>query len=520
MSKLLFFKPSDGDAALGVFFDGFSKIIIAASILSGMMAMPSSIVYGKIMPAVGLSTALLYLFSCWQAHQLNKAESRNTVTALPVGPQAGRIFVWLFAIMGPVYWETGDAMLAWHVGIAANFVGAFIYMVGGLAAPYLSRVIPTGALFGALAGGAVTWLTLMSLPDMFSLPVVGFASLFVLLVIYLADIRIPVPAALVAITIGTVIAWFSGAMSFDAVKEASSSIGISLPFFYFGFLKSEVISTMMAFLPIIVVFSFGEALSTLQSVEQGRSNGDNFNIKETLLACGIANLLASIIGSPFALGGYWGHAAWKKINATANYPLITAAMYVVFCFLGIVAILSAIIPAQATLGLLVFIGIASAGNAFEVTEKKYYAATALAMSIPILELVKNKMGDMIRPLGDIDLTLLPENIQTIVSTLKVPDAIVLLGNGAPFTALVWGSIFCFMVDRNWLGGAISALVGAVLSFLGMIHLNAIIGTTEAATFMAHLLHPMTIAYLATAIAFVMISFVMPNIKGQTHATAE
>ncbi len=420
--------------------------------------------------------------------------------------------------MGPVYWETGDAILAWHVGIAANFVGAFIYIIGGLAAPYLSRVIPTGALFGSLAGGALTWLTLMSLPDMFSLPFVGFASLFVLLVIYLADIRIPIPAALVAITIGTIIAWFSGAMSFDAVKEASTFIGISLPFIYFGFLNGEVIGAMMAFLPIIFVFSFGEALATLQSVEQGRSSGDNFNIKETLLACGGANLLASIIGSPFALGGYWGHAAWKKINATANYPLITATMYVVFCFLGIVAILSAIIPAQATLGLLVFIGIASAGNAFEVTKKKYYAATALAMAIPIMELVKNKMGDMIRPLGDIDLTLLPENIQSIISSLEVPKAIILMGNGAPFTAIVWGAIFCFMVDRNWIGGAIAAFVGAILSFLGMIHLSAVIGTAETATFSAHLLHPMTMGYLVTTAAFIAISFIIKNTKGQNNAT--
>ncbi len=504
MKQNSLFVRSDVDAALGVFFDGFSKIIVLTAILGGTMSMPSDIIYGKIMPGIGLSTALLYIFTYWQAKQLNKAELRNNVTALPTGPQSSRIFVWLFAIMGPVFWTTGDSILAWQVGLAASFVGAFIYIIGGLAAPYLVKVIPTGALFGALAGGALTWLTLMPLPDMFVLPIVGFVSLFVLLVLYFANIEVKIPAALIAITLGTIVAWLTGAMDINELKSSTQSLGLSIPSLYFGFLNQEVFKIMMGFLPIIIVFSFGEAITTLQSIEQAREGGDNFDIKQTLMVCGLANLLASIIGSPFALGGYWGHTAWKKINAGSGYPLITAAMYLTFCFLGIVAILGAIIPAQATLGLLVFIGVASAGNAFEVTPKKYFAVTSLTMAIPILELIKNKMTDMTRPLENLDLTGTLETTKEIIANINVPDAINLMGSGAAFTALIWGSIFCFVIDRKWFGAAIASLVGFLLTFTGVIHMGTIIATTKAATMTAYISHPMTLAYLTAAIAFLIL----------------
>ena len=57
---LMRFSKGDIDAAVGVFFDGFSKIIIGASVLMGVLKMPSDFVFGKLVAAIGL-TALIFL---------------------------------------------------------------------------------------------------------------------------------------------------------------------------------------------------------------------------------------------------------------------------------------------------------------------------------------------------------------------------------------------------------------------------------------------------------------------------
>ena len=38
-----------------------------------------------------------------------------------------------------------------------------------------------------------------------------------------------------------------------------------------------------------------------------------------------------------------------------------------------------------------------------------------------------------------------------------------------FTALVWGAILVFIIDQHYSKAAITALVGAVLSAIGLIH---------------------------------------------------
>ena len=49
------FKRGDVDAVIGVFFDGFSKIIVGIGVLTGVMGMSQDIVFGKIVSAIGLS---------------------------------------------------------------------------------------------------------------------------------------------------------------------------------------------------------------------------------------------------------------------------------------------------------------------------------------------------------------------------------------------------------------------------------------------------------------------------------
>lgn len=75
------FKRGDVDAVIGVFFDGFSKIIVGIGVLTGVMGMSQDIVFGKIVSAIGLSAFLLLAFNTFYARHLGKKLNRDDLTA-------------------------------------------------------------------------------------------------------------------------------------------------------------------------------------------------------------------------------------------------------------------------------------------------------------------------------------------------------------------------------------------------------------------------------------------------------
>ena len=70
--KIPWFKSGDIDATIGVFFDGFTKILVGVSILSGVMAMPNDIIFGKIVSSIGFTAFLLLAFNTFYARYLGK----------------------------------------------------------------------------------------------------------------------------------------------------------------------------------------------------------------------------------------------------------------------------------------------------------------------------------------------------------------------------------------------------------------------------------------------------------------
>ena len=107
----------DIDASIGIFFDGFSKILSATGILLFVFGMPADIVLGKIVPGIGLAIFAGNLWYFYEAWSLAKKEQRQDVTAQPFGIGASQLTGWLYLIIGPVYWQTGDGELAFQVGL-------------------------------------------------------------------------------------------------------------------------------------------------------------------------------------------------------------------------------------------------------------------------------------------------------------------------------------------------------------------------------------------------------------------
>src|SRR5262249_22268605 len=75
---------------LNGFFGLFTNVPPTSLVLGGLsrgwLHLPADIVYGRILPALGIALALGNLFYAWLAHQLARKEGRADVTALPYGP--------------------------------------------------------------------------------------------------------------------------------------------------------------------------------------------------------------------------------------------------------------------------------------------------------------------------------------------------------------------------------------------------------------------------------------------------
>lgn len=452
-TKIPFFKKADLDAAVGVFFDGFSKVIVAIAILAGTFGMDGKTIFGTMMPGVFLTVVILN-GGLWLYYRKIAADRGDpNLTAIPAGLQAGRMFIWLYSIMLPVYLSTGDAQMAFETGVLAHFVGGAVFIIGAFVVPVILKIVPAGALFGSLAGGAMAFLIMQSINGVLKMPLVGWLSLVVLFIIYLGKVEVKLPAALIAIVIGSAIAWISGAMGFDAVIASVSNLNFYTPHPVLSIFRGEVVSTMITYLPIIIVFSLNEVITGIQAVEQAKECGDTyFTTTKPLILCGFASMVGACFGNPLAVSLYWGYPGWKKMESGTGYHLGIVALYGLVGLTGLSAIINAFIPEAVVLPILVFVGISSYSQAFEVVDKNYYPAVIMASLPVVMDFVVDNMKEGALP------------------GFMAFDA------GSAFVGLLVGCLFVFIIDNNWKNAAITNLTALVLTMIGTIHSPGILGT--------------------------------------------
>lgn len=513
--KIPWSMPGDLDATLGVFFDGFSKIVIGASIMMGVMKMPGSFVFGKIIAAIGLAALVMLSWNTIMARWCGSKTNNPTITALPGGIAAGTFFVWINAIMIPVYLSTGDAVMAWKVGILANIFHATFTFISAFIIDSILKYIPSQAIFSGLVGGSLAWLCMSSLAEGFATPAIIIPSLFVLLTMYFAKIDSKkLSPAIVGIGVGTIIAWATGAMNSGAVAESFKTLGIYIALPQFKFLSGDAISIAIKYLPIILAFAFADVIGGIQAVEQAESGGDKYSRRTALIGVACVNFIGAILGNPFVMAYYWGHPAWKKAKAGASYTMYIGILYFILCATGLVAIATSVLPAAATMILIIYAGLSSCAQAFEVNKPKYYPAMAIGVAIPIFELIYGKINSGIEgakiAIGE---ALKTGGIDFAVSNVKVSadhlasaglaKGFLPLSQGSMLIAIIYVAALCFITDRKWIGASMSFLVASGCSFIGLIHSSSVM-INAAPTY--------SLIYIILSAAFLIMNFVFKNNK--------
>src|SRR5437660_7979744 len=205
--------PGDWNAFFGFGTNIRVNLLVLTGLLRFVLKMPDDLVFGRILPATGLMLCLSTMYYAWLAYRLAKKTGRTDVCALPSGISVPHMFVVVFVIMLPIALKTGDPIKGWEAGLTWVFIQSFVLMAGGFIAPIVRRITPRAALLGTLAGVSIAFISMRPAEEMFLTPVIGVVCFAIILASWLGGVRYfrGIPAGLVAIAVGTAIAWIVSA---------------------------------------------------------------------------------------------------------------------------------------------------------------------------------------------------------------------------------------------------------------------------------------------------------------------
>ena len=209
------------------------QLILIVSLCRELIHLPDSYIFGRILPGAAISILVGNFFYAWQARRLARETGREDVTALPYGINTVSLFAFVFFIMLPIEQETKDPIWAWKVGLVACFLNGVIEIIGAFVAERVRRVTPRAALLSALAGIAITFISMDFTFKIFAQPLVAMVPMAIIFVAYFSHQRFPLglPGGMVAIAVGTMLGWLLGTMK---GKRGTVDLSLSLPVFAGG----------------------------------------------------------------------------------------------------------------------------------------------------------------------------------------------------------------------------------------------------------------------------------------------
>ena len=481
LSRPRLFSRDDINGFWALFADNLANMIIISGVCTFVLQIPGEIVFGRILPGLGVSLILGLGFYSWLARRLGRQEGRTDVTALPYGISTPILFVYLFLIMKPVaesglkegLTEAEAGLLAWRVGMAAAFFGGILEAAGAVAGPWLKKHLPRAGMLGTLAGIALVWIATVPLAEIFEEPLVGFSSLTIIFVGLVALYRLPlgIPAGLAAIAVGTAVSFATG---HSTISTENTGIYLPIPVIGDLFIGVKALLGNPWILAIVVPAEVYNFIETMNNVESAEAAGDKYPVGACQVADGAGTIIGALFGSPFPTTVYIGHPGYKRLGARAGYGLGVGVVFFLGSLFGLVAFLHHLIPMAAVAPMLVFIGIVITGQAFTANQPKYAIAVAIAMLPHVSNLLLTKWLGLAKVLGgDAGRLFAPETVAAMTREGAHVLGHASLANGSIIIGLLWGSIAAFLLDRKPSAAAVTALAAAFLSLVGFIHAPAL-----------------------------------------------
>ena len=498
--KSPWFVKGDIDGFFGLAIDNLIQFLLIATLCPLIAGIPAEFVYARVLPGAALSVVFGNIFYSWQAHRLAIKEKRRDVTALPYGINTVSLFAYLMFIMGPVYRETGSWDLAWKAGLLACLGSGIIEFSGAFVVDALRRVTPRAALLSTLAGIAITFISMDFAFQTFEKPLIAMLPLAIILVQYFSKVRFPLglPGGLVAVVAGSILAWALGVMDAGAVKTAVSEIGFKAPRFsggeLFSLFKSEYI---YRFLSIIIPMGLFNVIGSVQNLESAEAAGDRYETVAPLAVNGLGSMLACFFGSCFPTTIYIGHPGWKQLGARTGYSILNGVFFVVIALFGMVNLINKIVPMEAGIAIVLWIGVVIAAQAYQATPKSHAPAVVVGLFPAFASWGMNLLKRAYVGAGT---TISAEVAKGV--PINGFMGIAALESGFIFTSMILAAVSVFLIERDFLKAAFWSLAAGILSFFGVIHSYAFVGNETIQVYGWNIGGRFAFGYLCFAVVFV------------------
>jgi AGZA family xanthine/uracil permease-like MFS transporter len=327
---------------------------------------------------------------------------------------------------------------------------------------------------------------------MYMTPQIGLVCFAIILLGWFGGVKYfrGIPAGLVAIAVGMVIAWGSnlfglglGGLSVKGVGDAFASFGFSVPIPAVG----QVFSGF-EFLGVILVtaipFGIYDLVEAMDNVESAEAAGDQYPTTRVLTADGVVSLIGCLMGNPFINAVYIGHPGWKAMGGRIGYSAATGIMVVLLAWFGIISVLLALVPVVAISPILLYIGMLIGAQAFQTTPIKHAPAIVLALTPHLAAWAKLQIDTMLgstlnaaQAVGGLAADKVGAVKAAAIASLPQQGVLYrgleIMGGGSIVAGLILGAIGVFVIERDFTKASAFAFAGAVLSYFGFMHGEAV-----------------------------------------------
>ncbi len=493
--KYPWFVRGDLDGFFGLAVDNLVQVLVIVALCTQLCGFTGELIYTRVLPGIAVSLFIGNVFYALYARRVARRDGNVSCTALPYGINTPSVFAYILFILAPVYarsvgelGEEGAALLAWKVGLIACIGSGLIEFLGAFVGGWIRRVTPRAALLSALAAIAVVFIASPFAFQIFERPLVAIVPMFVVLIGYFAKVRLPLglPSGFVAVILGTILAWTvplalgPTMMDGQAVMDATEWVQVHTPQHCWDDIVGlfrENPSMLWAFLGVIVPMGLINAIGSLQNIESAEAAGDSYSTGPCMAVNGIGSMAAGVFGSCFPTTIYIGHPGWKALGARSGYSIINALFFSIIFLLGLGAIVVEVIPMEAGIAIVMWIGIVITAQSYEAVPKRHFPAVAIGFFPAVAMMAVFLMPQILRGVGAEQgilglVNLHGEQLETVGTDDWWPIGVYALAganSGFVITGIIISAVSAFLIDRKFKSAGVWCLVAAVVTLLGFQH---------------------------------------------------
>ncbi len=473
------FVRGDVDGFFGLALDNLVQLLVIDALCRTVLGFPTELIYGRILPAAAISLLVGNLYYARQAVALARASGRDDVTALPYGINTPSLFAYIFLVMLPAKLAAeaagaaDPARVAWQAGLIACLGSGLIEFGGAFVAERIRRVTPRAALLSTLAGIALTFIAIGFLFRTYARPLVGLSTLGIIMLVYFGRVRFRggIPGGLVAVTLGTIIAWLTGVAPVGATPETGA--GLYLPIPVIGDVWAALTSGhLLTYMSVILPMGLFNIIGSLQNIESAEAAGDLYETRPALAVNGLGTIAAALFGSCFPTTIYIGHPGWKGLGARAGYSVLNAGFFTLVLLSGSLAYIAWAVPVDAGMAIVLWIGIVITAQAFQATPREHAPAAVMGLLPGVAAwgalMAKNglRAAGYGAPGG-------PPFSESLIDLFLQSDTWIhgafALEQGFILTAMLVAAATVAVIERRFVQASMWCAIAAFLSAIGLMH---------------------------------------------------